>query len=91
MGKFTKTSENLDLPDLIGQVSFDLAIIVRQFTEKNNSAEIRRTSAAHLKEFSAFAKISSGSPLISLCFQLFSRVRELKTLNKSLYFIFAGV
>ncbi len=56
--------ENLEIfsenADFIEQNSFDLAQIIRQFTEKNNSAETRRTYAAYLKEFFTFAKISDG-------------------------------
>lgn len=44
----------------IEQNSFNLDKTVRQFAEKNNSAETRRTYAAHLKEFFAFAKVFDG-------------------------------
>jgi len=57
-------SENLqkfnENAGFIEQSSFNLAQTVRQFTEKNNSAETRRTYAAHLKEFFAFAKVTDG-------------------------------
>lgn len=39
---------------------FSLEKIVRQFTEKNNSAETRRTYAAYLREFFLFVKAANG-------------------------------
>lgn len=46
--------------DFIEVNSFNLTQTVRQFTEKNNSAETRRTYTAYLREFFAFAKVSDG-------------------------------
>lgn len=40
---------------------FDLEKVVRQFAEKNNSAETRRTYAAYLKEFFAFVRVTDGN------------------------------
>lgn len=47
-------------PDFIKRNSFNLDKTVRQFAEKNNSAETRRTYAAYLKEFFAFVKVTDG-------------------------------
>lgn len=52
-----KFGENIDFE---GQNSFNLAQTVRQFTEKNNSPETRRTYSAYLREFFSFAKVSDG-------------------------------
>ena len=57
-------SENLqkfiENPVFVERNSFNLDKTVRQFAEKNNSAETRRTYAAYLKEFFAFVRVASG-------------------------------
>ena len=57
-------SENLqkfiENPVFIEQKPFILEKIVRQFAEKNNSAETRRTYTAYLKEFFSFVKATTG-------------------------------
>jgi len=50
----------LENPGFVEQNTFDLNKTVRQFTEKNNSAETRRTYAAYIKEFFTFVKVSDG-------------------------------
>ena len=57
-------SENLqkfiENPAFVERDDFNLDKTVRGFTEKNNSAETRRTYAAYLKEFFAFVKVTDG-------------------------------
>ena len=57
-------SENLqkfiDKSVYIERNQFDLEKVVRQFAEKNNSAETRRTYAAYLREFFAFVRVTDG-------------------------------
>lgn len=55
---------------------FNLAQIVRQFTEKNNSAETRRTYAAYLKEFFIFARVSDGSQALRVTSEKVTAWRE---------------
>lgn len=50
----------IESPDFIESNSFNLEKAARQFAEKNNSVETRRTYAAYLKEFFAFVGITSG-------------------------------
>jgi integrase/recombinase XerD len=68
--KFDKNS------GFIEQNSFNLAQTVRQFTEKNNSAETRRTYAAYLKEFFIFAKISDGFQALQVSSDKITEWRE---------------
>ena len=63
-------------PDIIEQNSFNLVQTVRQFTEKNNSAETRRTYAAHLKEFFAFAKVYDGVQALQVSSEKVTAWRE---------------
>jgi site-specific recombinase XerD len=60
----------------VEQNSFNLAQIVRQFTEKNNSAETRRTYAAYLKEFFTFAKVSDGLQALQVTSETVTAWRE---------------
>lgn len=57
-------SENLqkfiENPAFVERDDFNLDKTVRGFTEKNNSAETRRTYAAYLKEFFSFVKVTDG-------------------------------
>jgi len=50
----------LETPNFIEENPFNLDKTVRQFTEKNNSVETRRTYAAYLKEFFGFVKVTDG-------------------------------
>jgi site-specific recombinase XerD len=46
--------------NFIEQNSFDLETTVRQFAERNNSPETRRTYGTYLREFFTFAKVKTG-------------------------------
>lgn len=61
---------------VVGQNSFNLAQIVRRFTEKNNSAETRRTYAAYLKEFFTFAKVTGGVQALQITSETVTAWRE---------------
>ena len=50
----------LENPVFIEQKPFVLEKIVRQFAEKSNSAETRRTYTAYLKEFFSFVNPTTG-------------------------------
>lgn len=58
--KFNQTT------DFIESNSFNFEKTVRQFAEKNNSFETRRTYAAYLKEFFAFVGITSGHQVLRI-------------------------
>ncbi len=62
--------------DFVDQKVFNLAQTVRGFTEKNNSAETRRTYAAYLREFFAFAKISDGLQALQMTSETVTAWRE---------------
>lgn len=51
---------------LIEQNGFNLEKTVRQFAEKNNSPETRRTYGAYLKEFFSFARVKNGFQVLAV-------------------------
>lgn len=68
-----KYLENLDFVD---QNPFNLDKTVRQFAEKNNSAETRRTYAAYLKEFFAFVRVTDGHQALQVNSEAVTAWRE---------------
>src|SRR5688572_30358117 len=60
----------------IEQSSFNLDKTVRQFTEKNNSPETRRTYAAYLREFFAFAKVKNSFQVVQVKSETVTAWRE---------------
>lgn len=66
----------LEMPKFIEQTPLNLDKTVRQFTEKNNSPETRRTYAAYLKEFFAFAGVKDGVQVLQVDNEIVIRWRE---------------
>lgn len=73
-------SENLqkfiESPLFTGRIPFNLDVTVRQFAEKNNSAETRRTYAAYLKEFFAFVRVTDGAQALRVNSEAVTAWRE---------------
>ena len=52
---------SIEKPVFIEEKSFSLQKTVREFTEKNNSAETRRTYKTYLTEFFDFSNIQTAN------------------------------
>lgn len=63
-------------PVFIEEKSFSLQKTVREFTEKNNSAETRRTYKTYLSEFFDFSNIQNGEQALKANSSMFIRWRE---------------